>query len=190
MLGNLEMCFEVVPGACSSGTRIPDFAVLKVKAGFKNQCVGNAEEQFGGVWLAAIGGVVLAIFDLFDEAIERTVGVPSSTHFGIVVFELKRGDVAVVVEQVCQAGADGLVHVSDVTVFQCANIDVVKGRKELFFERGVDIFEFAPLAQIFCVAAGDGAGGGGIGAGRYIGMLSGVDGFDELVGSDGCVGGG
>ena len=159
-------------------------------AGFEYQYVGDTEELFGSVWLAAIVGVVMAIFNLFDEAIERTVGVPSSAHFGIVVFELKGGDVAVVVEQVCQNGADGLVHVSDMMVFQCANIDVIKGRKELVFERGVDVFEFAPLAQVFCVAADDGAGVGGIGAGRYIGMLSGVDGFNELVGSDGCVGGG
>ena len=184
------MCFEVVPGACSGGMRIPDFAVFEVKAGFEYQCVGDAEELFSGVWLAAIVGVVLAIFYLSDEAIERTVGVPSSTHFGIVVFELEGGDVALVAEQVCQNGADGLVHVSDVTVFQCANVDVVKGGKELVFERSVDVFEFAPLAQVFCVVADGGAGVGGIGAGRYIGMLSRVDGFDELVGSDGCVGGG
>ena len=171
-------------------SRIPDFAVFEVMAGFEYQYVGDTEELFGSVWLATIVGVVLAVFYLFDEAIERTVGVPSSAHFGIVVFELKGGDVAVVVEQVCQNGADGLVHVSDMMVFQCANIDVIKGGKELVFEHGVDVFEFAPLAQVFCVAADDGAGVGGIGAGRYIGMLFGVDGFDELVGSDGCVGGG
>ena len=121
------MCFEVVPGACSGGTRIPDFAVYEVKAGFEYQCVGDVEELFGGVWLAAIVGVVLAVFYLFDEAIERTVGVPRSAHFGIIVFELEGGDVAVVVEQVCQNGVDGLVHVSDMMVFQCANVDVVKG---------------------------------------------------------------
>ena len=184
------MCFEVVPGACSSGTRIPDFAVFEVQASFEDQCVGDAEELFGGVWLAAIVGVVLAVFYLFDEAIERTVGVPSSAHSGIVVFKLEGGDVAVVVKQVCQIGVDGLVHVSDVTVFQRANVDVVKGGKELFYERGVDVFEFAPLAQVFCVGADNRAGVGGIGASRYIGMLSGVDGFDELVGSDGCIGGG
>ena len=184
------MCFEVVPGVCSGRMRIPEFAIFEIKASFEYQCVGDVEELFGGVWLATIVGVVLAVFYLFDEAIERTVGVPSSAHFGIIVFELEGGDVAVVVEQVCQNGADGLVHVSDVTVFQCANLDVIKGRKELVFECGVDVFEFAPLAQVFCVAAGDGAGVGGIGASRYIGMLSGVDGFDELVGSNGCVGGG
>ena len=157
---------------------------------FEYQCVGDAEELFGGVWLAAIVSVVLAIFYLFDEAIERTVGVPSNAHFGIVVFELEGGDVAIVVEQVCQNGADRLAHVSDMTVFQCANVDVIKDRKELGFERGVDVFEFAPLAQVFCVEANNGACVGGIGAGRYIGMLSGVDGFDELVGSDGCIEGG
>ena len=158
-----------------------------VSASFEYQCVGDAEELFGGVWLAAIIGVVLAAFYLFDDAIERTVGVPSSAHFGIVVFELEGGDVAV--EQVCQNGADGLVHVSNVMVFQCANVDVIKGGKELVFERSVDVFEFAPLAHVFCVAADDGAGVGGIGADRYIGMLSGVDRFNELVVSDGCVGG-
>ena len=64
------MCFEVVPGVCSGGTCIPDIAVLEVKAGFKYQCVGDAEELFGGIWLAAIAGVVLVVFYLLDEAIE------------------------------------------------------------------------------------------------------------------------
>ena len=96
------MCFEVVPGPCGGGTCIPDFAVLEVKASFKYQCVGDVEELFGSVWLAAIVSVVLAVFYLFDEAIERTVGVPSSAHFGIVVFKLEGGYVAVVIEQVSE----------------------------------------------------------------------------------------
>ena len=68
------------------------------------------------------------------------------------------------------------------TVFQCANVDVAKGGKELVFERSIDVFEFMPLAYVFCVAVDDGAGVGITGAGRYIGMLSGVDGFNELGG--------
>ena len=76
------------------------------------------------------------------------------------------------------------------TVLQCANVDVIEGRKELVFECRVDVFEFAPLAQVFCVATDDSAGVGGAGASRYIGMLAWVDGFDELDGGDGGISGG
>ena len=81
------MCFEVVPGMLSGWTGIPGFAVFEIEACFEDQGVGDAQELFSGVGLAAIIGVVLSIFDLFDKTIERTVGVPGGTHFCIIIFE-------------------------------------------------------------------------------------------------------
>ena len=87
---------------------------------------------------------------------ERTVGVPSSTYFGIVVFELEGGDVAIVVEQVCLNGADGFVHVSDVMVFQCVNIDVVKGGKELVLSAGGTGSPGCVVGLVVCVGGWEG----------------------------------
>ena len=81
-LGIVELGFEVGPSLFWGRAIVPLFAFFEVLSSFEDKSVGNAEELFGGVWLATIFSVVLSIFNLLDEAVKGTVGVPIRSHFG------------------------------------------------------------------------------------------------------------
>ena len=67
------------------------------------------EKLFGGAWLTTIFGIVLSIFNLLDETVKGTVGVPIQSHFGVIVFEFQGCDVSVVFEGVVQDGVNCLL---------------------------------------------------------------------------------
>ena len=83
------------------------------------------EKLFSGVWLTTIFSIVLTIYNLLDETVEGTVGVPIQSHFGVIVFKFQGWDVAIFFEEVVQDGANCLVHVANMAIFEGADIDVV-----------------------------------------------------------------
>ena len=128
LFGGVELvankAFEVGPSLFCGRAIVPLLAFFKVQSGFEDKSVGNVEKLFGGVWLT-IFGVVLSIFNLLDETVEGTVGVPIRSHFGVVVFEFQGCDVSVVFEEVVQDGMNCLVHVANMAIFEGTDVDVV-----------------------------------------------------------------
>ena len=88
MMGQGEVCLEIVSNLVGVRIALPDFSIVQGHSGCKEELKGGDDNLDGRIGSTSGGGLVEGIVELVEEAFGQLIGIVGGLESNVVILEV------------------------------------------------------------------------------------------------------